>query len=489
MKGNQAIALLNKYEKAKQENTNLFFKESEIKCMVKKLNNEKNFPYAEEILDMAEKMYPNSLYIQRERCLVKLQLNKVEEALAISERYAYAEDLELNSYHIEALYYLGENEQMETYLDWLTQKRVNYLEDIYISFLEMLYVEEDDEEMLYYKDLVFELFPRSPQFVELYADLFAQMNDYPLSIAYWKKLLSMKPHEATYWLEIANCYYLDEHHEEAIQAADQSLRLNAGKDKSIECEALQIKAYAYMGMGKRKKALQLLDEMIRFCLQFEPFRYRLVRFFLAEGLYKRAYVLMTYCYHQLPIQEMDECFYRLYIHCCLWLDKYDEALKLTKEALLFFPTDRHLNRIQAQLNQNKLSRHCFNDQNYVFSYDKDYDLLLDLDKGDTFLRLGEEEKKRGNSQKALKFFKKALKQNSFNPKTLVSLICCLTHIESDEERKKLLALIQQGMLNTLSNKKFKMPEGCWNSPTHVLNKRVKNDQLIDEFLYKTNYRN
>ena len=114
MKGNQAIALLNKYEKAKQENTNLFFKESEIKCMVDKLNNEKNFPYAEEILDMAEKMYPNSLYIQRERCLVKLQLNKVEEALAISERYAYAEDLELNSYHIEALYYLGENEQMET---------------------------------------------------------------------------------------------------------------------------------------------------------------------------------------------------------------------------------------------------------------------------------------------------------------------------------------------------------------------------------------
>lgn len=489
MKGNQAIALLNKYETAKQENAPLCFKETEIQCMVDKLNAEENFPYAEEILDMAEKMYPDSLYVQRERCLVKLQLDKVEEALAISERYAYTEDGALNSYYIESLYYLGENEQMENYLDWLTQKRVSYLEDIYSSFLEMLYVEEDDEEMLYYKDLVFELFPRSPQFVELYADLFAQMNDYPLSIAYWKKLLSMKPHEISYWLEIANCYYLDGHHEEAIRAADQSLRLNAGKDKSIECEALQIKAYAYMSMGERKKALKLLDEMMRFCLQFEPFRYRLIRFFLAEGLYKRAYTLMAYCYHQLPIQEMDERFYRLYIHCCLWLDKYDEALNLTEEALFIFPKNRHLKRIQEQLNQNKLSHHCFNDQNYVFSYDKDYDLLLDLDKGDTYLRLGEEEKKRGNYQEALNFFKKALKQNSFNPKTLVSLVCCMTHIEGEEEKKELLALIQQGMLSTSSNKRFKMPEGCWKSPTHVLNKRIKNDQLIDEFLHKTNYRN
>ena len=160
MKGNQAIALLNKYETAKQENAPLCFKETEIQCMVDKLNAEENFPYAEEILDMAEKMYPDSLYVQRERCLVKLQLDKVEEALAISERYAYTEDGALNSYYIESLYYLGENEQMENYLDWLTQKRVSYLEDIYSSFLEMLYVEEDDEEMLYYKDLVFELFPR-----------------------------------------------------------------------------------------------------------------------------------------------------------------------------------------------------------------------------------------------------------------------------------------------------------------------------------------
>ena len=59
MKGNQAIALLNKYETAKQENAPLCFKETEIQCMVDKLNAEENFPYAEEILDMAEKMYPD----------------------------------------------------------------------------------------------------------------------------------------------------------------------------------------------------------------------------------------------------------------------------------------------------------------------------------------------------------------------------------------------------------------------------------------------
>ena len=57
MKGNQAIALLNKYETAKQENAPLCFKETEIQCMVDKLNAEENFPYAEEILDMADKMW------------------------------------------------------------------------------------------------------------------------------------------------------------------------------------------------------------------------------------------------------------------------------------------------------------------------------------------------------------------------------------------------------------------------------------------------
>lgn len=317
------------YLSAKKENKEIYLDAFEIEDLLDYLEDTDDFTYYEEIVRLGLSLHPDNFYIRLKEARLFIINEEYQKALDLltflKEEDPLNEDINLLT--MECYCYLNRYNEVTLFFDQMEADKDELLEEAY-EYIGTL--ANDLENYIYAQSLLargLSLFPDNQVIHHELCFALESAEDIPMAIELCEQLLDQAPYNYDFWCILGRLYTQENEYEKAIEAFDFAATCH-----ELEVEIKVMKAYCLYMNGSYERAIEEYQELLD-----NPDTKRMAIPFLAEchiqqGNIEKAYDFLKSLIEQDHKFTLDPSAYITFIHCCLLMNKNEEAESVIQKA-------------------------------------------------------------------------------------------------------------------------------------------------------------
>jgi tetratricopeptide (TPR) repeat protein len=323
---------LSNYRKGKDT----YFDSNEIEELLDSFENEEDYTYYDDILELGLKLHPEDSGLLIRKCKVYIFHEDYENALNLLNSISDTDNEDGDAVRVECYCMLDGYEKAVSYIEQLEKKDCDYLEGIFEDIAPLLNDSDMEDEANDFIRRGLKLFPDNIILMEELCYNLENKGELDEAIQICNKLIDINPYSYDYWFLLGRLYSSIPNYDKAIEALDFAITCD-----TLGVEAKSLKAYCLYMNGNYQKAIDAFNEVPSdedgeiHDIPWEASCYIKLEDF--ENAYKLLHKLFE------KRGRLDKpSTYINYMRSCMELGKEDEAHQMLLKAAEHFPNDIHI---------------------------------------------------------------------------------------------------------------------------------------------------
>lgn len=409
MRKDDVSDLLQRYLSGHKGGKDAYFDADEIEFMLDSFEESDDYTYYDEVLALGLRLHPGNTELQIRQCRLYAYNEDYESALALIETIAETDNQDLDMLRLECYCSLDEYDKVQDYTKQLIKSECDYLETLFEYIAPILSDLDMTKEARDYIDLGLTLYPNNLILKDELCYNLEMEGDLDEAIRISNELIDKNPYSNEYWFTLGRLYSMRGEFDKAIEAFDFALTCD---DSDPELKIL--KAYCLYMNENYEKAIEVYNEVA----SDESTRIR-IKPLMAECYikleeYEKGYQLLKDLVGKETLAD-EPTAYINYIRCCAETERLKEASSMLRQAAERFPDNVRILSILALAYLEKGDeKHAMETTELLFNALDNSDDKQPED-FDSLFRAGQYLYMKGETEKALKYYKKVYEANPDMP--------------------------------------------------------------------------
>lgn len=477
MKKEDISRLLQRYLSAKEEGKEPYFDADQIEELLDSFEDSDDYTYYDEVLALGLKLHPGNTELQIRLCQQYVYNEDYDSALTLIDNIAETDSQDLDILRLECYGARGQYDKVIKYTEKLVASQCDYLETIFeyvVPFLTDLGMHKEARE---YVDRGLKMFPDNYALKDELCYILEAEGDLQTAIRICNELIDKNPYSYDHWYTMGRLCSMTGDYDKAIDAFDFALTCD-----DFDNEIYLLKAYCLYMNESYEKALEVYAEVID-----------------DEGLVSRIKPLMAECYIKLgryeegyrilkeqledDSKEKEVFIYINLIRCCKELEREEEALEILYQAAAAYPDNiRILSLLAMSYIENGREEMAFDTLDRLFDLLETKEIYENDEDSESLIHAGQFLYFKGNPEKALKFYQKALKLNPSN--TIIHLHIAMAYLAQEKFEKcmKHFGMIDPGAFIKYLKRSGVNTDHLFELPGPFPEKHIPPEDLVKEYL-------
>lgn len=232
--------LIKKYEAAKAENQQFYLDGDQLADIADWYAAEQKFNEAQEVITYGLHLHPGNTDLLVEQAYLYMDTRRFQKAKQVAATITEDYDSGVKMLKAELLLNEGKLEEAQQLLNTIEDAdELPIISDIMYLYLDLGYPEAAKE----WLDKAKARYSEKEDYLILTGDYLASTHQNEEAIEIYNKLIDKSPYNASYWMGLAKCLFVDEKVDKAIEACDFAL---AADEKCGEAYAYKAHSYFYL---------------------------------------------------------------------------------------------------------------------------------------------------------------------------------------------------------------------------------------------------
>ena len=408
MKQDYINNLFNRFMSAYSRNKEVYFDADEIESLLEYFEENEDYTYYPEVLNLGLKLHPHSTELQIMRGKWYLYNEQYSKALKSVEHITDKDNDDLDMLRLDCYTALNDFPNAFIYINNLFSYKSEYLEDAVINLAEALgdsgYLKTSAK--ILQKGL--ELYPQNSEFLEELIYDYESLNLYEKAIQCYQKLIELNPYSISYWFNLGRMYSIIEKYDKAIEAFDFALTCDPTNN-----EVKILKAYCHYMNENYEIAANYYKQLISDKESENRITPLLAECHIKMENYEDGYQLLKPIFDA-EHSQFETSFYIDFARCCIETERDKEAFLVLEEAYSFYPDNLQIISMMAIISHSNGKEDDALDLAFKL-FDKIKDINLKKNDTSKLLEIAQTYHKIGDNEKAIEYYKEVLKKNPNTP--------------------------------------------------------------------------
>lgn len=232
--------LIEKYEAAKAENHQLYMDGDQLADIADWYAAEQKFKEAQEVITYGLLLHPGNTDLLVEQAYLYMDTRKIQKAKQVADTITEEYNSEVKMLKAELMLNEGKLEEAQQLLSTIENaNELPIISDIMYLYLDLGYPEAAKE----WLDRGKARYAEMEDYLIITGDYLATTHQNEAAIEVFNKLIDKAPYNASYWMGLAKCLFVDEKADKAIEACDFAL---AADEKCGEAYAYKAHSFFYL---------------------------------------------------------------------------------------------------------------------------------------------------------------------------------------------------------------------------------------------------